>query len=243
MKSFTGFSRFGALYFSRLGSRAHHCLQLQCIFFPLFHYQASTKYLVLEETGNTPATPEKFFHHPYLRCKLPSPCIIHLSLDFTFFPFNPTVYFTQLANHKQQRVPLQVHYLPAIIPYQTEQDRHNHFKLTIPNPKDEPWWPSLCKPTQHSTNMLGCIEQVCAPVPHDSFHFSSAQINWHLTTESLLGHYAMDKTLGKTIFLHWSGGATPMDLESRRWSHSNQSPSAASSHNTHNYHGAKTSLE
>jgi len=109
MKSFTSFSRvgrFGALYFSRLGSRAHHCLQLQCIFFPLFHYQASTKYLVLEETGNTPATPEKFFHHPYLRCKLPSPCIIHLSLDFTFFfPFNPTVYFTQLANHNSKEYP------------------------------------------------------------------------------------------------------------------------------------------
>ena len=112
------------LYFSRLGSRAHHCLQLQCIFFPLFHYQASTKYLVLEETGNTPATPEKFFHHPYLRCKLPSPCIIHLSLDFTFFfPFNPTVYFTQLANHNSKEYPCKFTYQPSSPIKQNKIDR------------------------------------------------------------------------------------------------------------------------
>ena len=150
MKSFTSFSRvgrFGALYFSRLGSRAHHCLQLQCIFFPLFHYQASTKYLVLEETGNTPA---KFFQYPYLRCKPPSPCIIHLSLDFPFCSLliqQYTLLSQQITTAKSTLAsPLLTSHHPL-----SNRTRQNHFKLTISNPKDQD--NQVCA-SQHSTSRI-----------------------------------------------------------------------------------------
>jgi hypothetical protein len=87
---------------------------------------------------------------------------------------------------------------------------------SLPHPTQ---WTNITKfvranTAQHNTNMLGCIEQVRAPVPNDSFHFSSAQINWYLTAVSLLGHYAMDNTLGNTIFFHWSHtDGTDLNLE------------------------------